>query len=310
MTIEMKKIYFAPMQGYTDLPYRNFHSEIYGGIEEYYTPFIRIERGDLRHRDVRDVAPESDRTGSLVPQIIVRDTDEFEFLVIRLAEMGHRRIDVNMGCPFPMQSKKGRGAGLLQYPERVAEILSAMSRREDMAFSIKMRLGNESASECMALLPMLNDTQLVHITMHPRVGTQQYKGEPDMESFEAFMAGCRHRIVYNGDVRTADDIDRIERLYPDLHGVMVGRGLLMRPSLAMEYRSGKPLSADERMELIWRLHDDLSEYYSQMLQNDGHLLVKMQTFWEYLEWEIDRKIYKSIKKAVSMAKYNAAIAKI
>lgn len=306
----MKKIYFAPMQGYTDAPYRNIHSEIFGGIEEYYTPFIRIERGDLRHRDVRDASPENDHTGCLVPQIIVRDVDEFEFLVSRLSDVGHRRIDVNMGCPFPLQARKGRGAGLLQYQERVAEILKAINRHEDVAFSIKMRLGNERADECMALLPMLNETRLTHITMHPRIGTQQYKGEPDMAAFDRFVAECRLPIVYNGDIQTVDDIERIGRAYPNLQGVMVGRGLLMRPSLAKEYHDGKTLTDKELMGLVWQLHDELMEAYSQTLQSDGHLLVKMQTFWEYLEPLIGHKAYKGIKKAVSMAKYNAAITKI
>ncbi len=306
----MKKIYFAPMQGYTDAPYRNIHSEIFGGIEEYYTPFIRIERGDLRHRDVRDAALDNDRTGRLVPQIIVRDVDEFEFLVARIKEAGHRRIDVNMGCPFPLQARKGRGAGLLQYPERVAEILKAINRHEDVAFSIKMRLGNENADECMALLPMLNDTRLTHITMHPRIGTQQYKGEPDMVAFDRFISECKQPIVYNGDILTIADIERINQAYPNLHGAMVGRGLLMRPSLAMEYQEGKSLNEEDLMNLVWQLHDELLDTYSPILQSDGHLLVKMQTFWEYLEPLIGHKAYKGIKKAVSMAKYNAAITKI
>ena len=304
------KIYFAPLQGYTDAPYRNFHAEIYGGVEEYYTPFIRIERGELRYRDVRDALPENDRTGSLVPQIIVRDVEEFDFLVSRLMEMGNRRIDVNMGCPFPMQARKGRGAGLLQYPERVAEILDAINRCDDVAFSIKMRLGNENADECMALLPMLNDTRLTHITMHPRIGVQQYKGEPDMEAFGRFVAECRRPIVYNGDILSVEDIAKIGNAYPEIQGVMIGRGLLMRPSLAFEYGECIEMDEAERMARIWQLHDGLMEHYSQQLQSDGHLLAKMQTFWEYLEPQIGHKAYKGIKKAVTMAKYNAALTKI
>ena len=31
---------FAPLQGYTDCVYRRAHSEVAGGVDEYYTPFV------------------------------------------------------------------------------------------------------------------------------------------------------------------------------------------------------------------------------------------------------------------------------
>ena len=48
------KFHFAPVQGHTDAPYRHFHAGMYGHDISYYTPFIRLERGDLRVRDVKD----------------------------------------------------------------------------------------------------------------------------------------------------------------------------------------------------------------------------------------------------------------
>ena len=47
------KLYAAPLQGFTEAPWRNFHEEVFGGIDAYYTPFVRIERGGFRNRDVR-----------------------------------------------------------------------------------------------------------------------------------------------------------------------------------------------------------------------------------------------------------------
>ena len=38
-------IAFAPLQGYTDSAYRRAHHECVGGVDEYYTPFVRIEGG-------------------------------------------------------------------------------------------------------------------------------------------------------------------------------------------------------------------------------------------------------------------------
>lgn len=306
----MLPIHFAPLQGYTDNAYRNVHNAILGGIEAYYTPFIRIERGELRKKDIREALPENDRTGKLIPQIIVRDVDEFCFLVDKLREMGHSRIDVNMGCPFPMQTHKGRGAGLLSTPDKATEVLNAINATGDVDFSIKMRLGNESPEDCFCLMSALNETRLTHITMHPRIATQQYKGEVDLERFGRFVGECSHNVIYNGDLASVDDVKRIEKLFPSVKGVMIGRGLLMRPSLAVEYATGEVMSDEKLLKKVMRMHDELFEEYSQTLQGDGHLLMKMKTFWEHLENVIGRKQYKLIKKAINMAKYNTAIAMI
>ena len=306
----MLPIHFAPLQGYTDNAYRNVHKAIFGGIEAYYTPFIRIERGELRKKDVREALPENDTTGKLIPQIIVRDIDEFSFLVDKLREIGHSRIDVNMGCPFPMQTHKGRGAGLLSNQKKAEEVLEAINATKDIDFSIKMRLGNETSEDCFDLLSALNETRLAHVTMHPRIATQQYKGEVDLDVFGRFVGQCKHDVIYNGDLTTVDDVKRIEEMFPGLKGVMIGRGLLMRPSLAMEYASGEALSDEKLLKMVLRMHNELFEEYSSILQGDGHLLMKMKSFWEHLESVIGRKQYKLIKKAINMAKYNTALAMI
>ena len=303
----MLPILFAPLQGYTDYAYRNFHNEIFGGIDVYYTPFIRIEHGELRKKDVRDASFDNDETGKIIPQVIVKDVTELDFLVSRLVEMGHKRIDINMGCPFPLQTKKGRGAGLLSSPERVKEIMDYVNERGDVDFSLKMRLGNVDANECIELLPILNNTRLVHIVVHPRIATQQYKGDLNMEIFESFIKGCNKPVVFNGEIKSVEDICNLEKAYPTLAGIMVGRGLLSRPSMANEYKLGKSLSEKELYDKVMRFHENVFNHYSQQLQGDSHILMKMKTFWEYLESIIGHKQYKLVKKAVSVAKYNAAL---
>ena len=304
----MLPIHFAPLQGYTDAPYRNAHAEIFGGVEAYYTPFWRIERGEVRRKDISDVA--NDKTERLIPQIIVRDAEEFRFLVGRLREMGQRRIDVNMGCPFPLQANKGRGAGMLQSPDKVGKVLREIQTMPDIDFSLKMRLGNLSGDECFMLLPMMNDTPLTHITLHPRIGKQQYKGEVNLERFGAFLAGCNHAVIYNGDLTSVDDIKRIEREFPAVKGIMIGRGLLARPSLAAEYLSAEEWTHEKLMQGIMVLHDKLLAHYRATLQGDAQLLMKLKTFWDYLEPTIGHRSHKLIRKATSLPKYLAATEKL
>ena len=74
-------------------------------------------------------------------------------LVEALAEAGARRIDMNLGCPFVPQVRKGRGAGMLCRPESLARLSEEMGAYTDkIDFSIKMRLGVSDPAEAMALV--------------------------------------------------------------------------------------------------------------------------------------------------------------
>ena len=243
MKKEKLPIHFAPLQGYTDAIYRQAHARIFGGIASYYTPFVRIEHGDFRRKDVRELEAENNRGVVLTPQLIASTPETILHILSLFIEKGYQEVDINLGCPFPTLAKRHNGAGLLPYPDEVKALLSAaLEAHPDIRFSVKMRLGWEDAAECMALLPLLNSLPLSHITMHPRLGKQQYKGEVDLEAFQRFYAECEKPLVYNGDLLTLDDIERIESRFPRLAGLMIGRGLLANPALAIEYQQGEPLS--------------------------------------------------------------------
>ena len=296
-------IAFAPLQGYTDAVYRRAHWECVGGVDEYYTPFVRIEKGEVRRKDLRDTDPERNAGVPTVPQVIARDGDEFARLCDALQGQGWGRIDLNMGCPFPMQVKAGRGSGLLQHPERVEEIRKEMLRRPDVAFSVKMRLGQESAEEGMRVMPIVNEMPLIHVTLHPRLGRQQYKGVADREAFLRFAEVCRHPMVYNGDVLEL----RIENgelkigadavVSTELKGVMIGRGLLARPWM---------LSDKEPHEVIMTMHAIVYRHATETLCGDSQILSRLHAFWEYLD--IPHKQKKAIMKATTLPRYREAVA--
>lgn len=334
----MLPIHFAPLQGYTDDVYRRAHCRICGGVAQYYTPFLRVEHGAPRDRDIMAIAPQHNEGVPLAVQFIARDAEEMRILLDAvnaqdaITPPARRHIDINMGCPFPLQVRHGRGAGILPQPEKVAEVCRFVSEEAQCSatcrgieglptaptFSVKMRLGAEDADEWRAVLPILNDAPLTHITLHPRIATQQYGGTPDMEAFEAFLAECRHPVVYNGDVTSADDIRSLKERYPTLTGVMVGRGMLARPTLAAEYRDGRTCSDKEVVATILRLHDAVFENYARRYGgNDPQMLSKLRTFWDYHDPAlglggsdaplIDRKVWKKIHKAGSMRNYLQAV---
>lgn len=303
----MYKIEFAPLQGYTDAIYRTIHNKVFGGINSYYSPFIRLEKGEVRQKDIKDILPENNENINLVPQIIVNSNEEFLKLTESVCNLGYKRIDINMGCPFPLQTKKGRGAALLQNTNHLEDIVESINSINDIDFSIKMRLGMDSAEDAKGALEIINKAKLHHLTIHPRIAKQQYKGEIDYQTFDYIYQNCLHPIIYNGDILSQEDIYNIINIYPKIEGIMIGRGLLAKPYLAMELNKTIRLSVSERLSMIMKLHDAIYDHYSSVMQGEHQLLLKMKTFWEYLDEEIGKKPYKAIKKSVNIKKYELAI---
>ena len=336
----MLKILFAPLQGYTTGIYRKAHAEIFGGVDAYYAPFLRIENGKPREKDLRDleianadcanvkcagIAEGIARDGNAreIPQIIANSVDEFKILAEALIAKGYTEIDFNMGCPFPMQVNRHRGAGLLCDIQAVQEIMDEIRKLSSVAngtapikFSVKMRLGQDSPNEAFALLPILNEAPLTQITLHPRLGKQQYKGAIDFKSFEKFYEENRHPLVYNGDITSVSQICEMERRYPKLAGVMIGRGLLAKPSLAAEYKGMRdincaaPLNSDTHQNFLGKLfqmHQVIFDHACKTYQGDSQILSHVQSFWEYLEPSVPKKIFKKIKKAGKLSEYQEAI---
>jgi tRNA-dihydrouridine synthase len=328
----MLKILFAPLQGYTTIIYRKAHAEIFGGVDAYYAPFLRIENGKPREKDLRDLESSNPQhpnskeqtCAKTVPQIIANSVDEFKVLTNALIAKGHTEIDFNMGCPFPMQVNRHRGSGLLSDTQTVQSIMDEIKKLSSttngtapIKFSVKMRIGQDSPDEAFALLPILNEAPLAQITLHPRLGKQQYKGAIDFKSFEKFYNECSHPLVYNGDITSVSQICEMEKRYPKLVGVMIGRGLLARPSLAAEYKAGNADIQDDRKNYavseseftnkLIRMHQIIFEHACKTYQGDSQILSHVQSFWEYLEPSIPKKIFKKIKKAGKLSEYQDAI---
>ena len=324
----MLKILFAPLQGYTTGIYRKAHAEIFGGVDAYYAPFLRIENGKPREKDLRDleianadcanvkcagIAEGIARDGNAreIPQIIANSVDEFKILANALIAKGYTEIDFNMGCPFPMQVNRHRGAGILSDTQAVQDIMDEIRKLSSVTngtapikFSVKMRLGQDSPDEAFALLPILNEAPLTQITLHPRLGKQQYKGAIDFKSFEKFYEERRHPLVYNGDITSVSQIGEIERRYPKLAGVMIGRGMLTRPSLAAEYKGLRDINF---LGKLFQMHQVIFDHACKTYQGDSQILSHVQSFWEYLEPSIPKKIFKKIKKAGKLSEYQETI---
>lgn len=301
------RLYVAPMQGYTDAVWRHAHVEVYGDTAGYFTPFVRIEKGEPRARDMRDMVSPLNANHDPVPQIIFRDAAECGALLNALQACGVRRLDLNLGCPFPPQCRKGRGAAMAGNVSVMSEVAVMVRNMPEFEFSVKMRLGLTAADEWRALMPVLNDMPLSHITLHPRVASQQYTGVLHHDECAMFIEQSLHPVIFNGDIRSMSDIDDTLRRYPALGGVMAGRGLLRRPSLFAEWLDGGEWPVTKRNEHLLQMHAMIYGHNRDTLCGSGQILMKMRAFWEYMQPESARKLWKAIMKAGTLRGYETAV---
>jgi len=298
----------APLQGFTDLVFRRAFAKHIGGIDQFYTPFLVLQNGEvLKTSHRREVDPNVEE--NLIPQFIGNSLKEFIFFRDYLVELGYKKMNWNLGCPFPMLAKKKKGSGLLPYPDMIEEILSE-GLDERIELSIKLRIGYESSEELEPVLNVLNKFNLSEIIVHPRLGKQMYKGEVDLEAFEKALNLSKHPVVYNGDICNLEDYQQRLEKFPNLEQMMIGRGLLQDLFLALKIKGEELPSANERLDLLEKLHGEIYDSYTSYLSGDTQLLSKLKPMWEYFSanFNNERKVYKAIKKSGGMKKYNAAVA--
>ena len=240
-------IYFAPMEGVTDGILRQTHNRIFGGIDVYCLPFHKLTQSlSLLTREERDVAQEENEGLNVLPQALTRDPEQLSAWLYYISECGYSCADLNIGCPSPTVTRRGRGSGMLQDTGYMRSFLDRLfSNTLPVSLSVKTRIGYESPDEWPKLADVFADYPFAHVTIHVRTTREQYTGAVHPEAFElALRKGVPHP-VYNGDLRTPEDVQALKTRCPGTEAVMIGRGLLADPALARRIRGGAEASEDE-----------------------------------------------------------------
>lgn len=303
------KISLAPIQGYSDWVFRQAYEKCIGGVDEFYTPFLVLQNsGEVRTSHKREVEPFAERNNRLVPQFLGGSVEEFQFFENYFSDLGYKKMNWNLGCPFPMVTRKKKGSGLLPYPDKVKEILEkGYSGKIDL--SIKMRLGLEDELEIIPVLDAIKEIPIDEIIIHPRFGKQMYKGSANRDFFEQTLGHFSKTIAFNGDIEKREDFEGLISQFPDLNHVMIGRGILKDYWLPAKIKAMKIPSISERKVILRKMHDEIFSCYSSFLSGDTQILQKVKPFWEYFSAHFaeERKVHKKIKKSGGLKKYHEAV---
>ena len=303
----------SPLQGFTDFRFRNAFHKHFGGIDTFYSPYIKLN-GKLvvKGSYERDILPENNSTLEVIPQIITNDAEEFLFVAKYVQQFGYKELNWNLGCPYPMVAKCGMGSGLIKNTDQIEHILKRVHNETDIVVSMKMRMGYENATEILDVLPILEQYPIKNIAIHARIGKQLYKGGVDLDSFQKCLDTSKQKIYYNGDITSVTKFNELQERFPSIEHWMIGRGLIADPFLPSMIKNNTTEYPKNRLEIFEAFHDEIYQEYDAYLSGPTPIRMKMLGFWEYFSESFSnpQKTFKKIKKAGNSKNYEIAVKEI
>lgn len=152
-------------------------------------------------------------------------------------------IDINMGCPVNKVIKAEAGARWLLDPDKVYEMVQAVSSAVKVPVTVKMRIGwDEEHVFAVENALAAEAAGASAIAMHGRTRVQMYEGTANWDVLRDVKKELKIPFMGNGDVRTPEDAKRMLD-HVGCDGVMIGRAALGNPW--MIYRTQRYLETGE-----------------------------------------------------------------
>lgn len=231
------RLFLAPMEGLNDRPWRRAYSQVIAGFDETCCEFIRMPITGHAASLAKSYDPNDTFPLPIAAQIMGEKSDTCAHIAFEIEKRGAFRVDLNCGCPSNIVVGKGAGSSLLQTPDLIYDIASAMKRACSKAYiTVKMRAGYQDTSLFAENLLAAQEAGASFITLHPRTRVQGYSGRADWSLIAKAKEIVRVPIVASGDVTT---IERAHELFTSTgcDGIMIGRGAFIDPWIFWKIRS-------------------------------------------------------------------------
>lgn len=238
----MSRIILAPMEGLADHILRDCLTRI-GGIDLCVTEFVRVTTQLLPPKVFQRLCPELAH-GCVTPagipvriQLLGSDPAALAANAVRALELGSPGVDLNFGCPAKTVNLSQGGAILLKEPHRVAHIVATVRQAigDDAWLSAKMRLGFTTKDLALDNAKGIADAGANELTVHARTKVEGYRPPAHWHWIEKIRAQVTIPVIANGEVWTPEDYAACRKTSGS-NDVMIGRGLVWKPDLALQIR--------------------------------------------------------------------------
>lgn len=300
------KYYAAPMEGVNVAMYREELDKQFGGIDRHFSPFLVPNDGvKFKKKQLLDILPENNPTIELVPQVLTNKSEDFIRVAGEISELGYDEVNLNLGCPSGTVVSKNKGSGFLSVPEELEKFLYNIYESCDVKISIKTRLGKDEKEEFYKILEIYNKFNIEELIIHPRIQKDYYKNKLHLDFFESLVDESKNPVGFNGDIFSPNQCEEIEKRFPQVQSIMLGRGLVANPALAREVVTGEKLTNVQLREF----HDYLYQENLRRQSGNTNVLYRMKEYWYYMNHTFpdSKKHWKRIKKATKLEVYDEAV---
>ena len=231
----------APMEGLTDPLMRQILTQIATDLGRPYdwsvSEFIRVTQHVLPAHVFYKYVPElhhDAKTASGTPIHIQLLGSEAQLMAENAAyacELGAPAIDINFGCPAKTVNSHRGGSVLLDEPEVMYDIISAVRHAvpTHIPVSAKIRLGYTDSSRMDDIKAAIAASGADWLTIHARTKTQGYKPPAYWDKIQNFNT-LHIPVIANGEIWNSEQAQSCMAQSGTTH-LMLGRGAVTRPDL-------------------------------------------------------------------------------
>jgi tRNA-dihydrouridine synthase C len=252
----------APMEGLTDPLMRQTLTQIAADVGRPYdwsvSEFIRVTQHVLPAHVFYKYVPElrhDAKTASGTPIHIQLLGSEAQLMAENAAyacELGAPAIDINFGCPAKTVNSHRGGSVLLDEPEVMYDIISAVRQAvpAHIPVSAKIRLGYTDTSRMDDIRGAIAASGADWLTIHARTKTQGYKPPAYWDKIQNFNA-LSIPIIANGEIWNSEHAQNCMTQSGTMH-LMLGRGAVTRPDLIAQIDNNNRQILNDKTTLLWQ----------------------------------------------------------
>ena len=239
------------MQDVTDLAFWRVVAR-YGGPDVYWTEYFRVHSVSCLEKWILQSITENPTGRPVVAQMIGNDIPALVRTAKELQQHPIAAVDLNLGCPAPVVYRKCAGGGLLRDPQRIDSILGALRDAVAIPFTVKTRVGFDTAEVFDELLPLFAKHSIDLLTVHGRTVAQMYRPGVRYDLIAQAARELRCPVLANGNVHGPEQALAL-LVQTGAHGLMIGRGAIRNPWLfdqIRQHRRGESIRLPTGREVL------------------------------------------------------------